>query len=158
MDGSQGISTTGCKYLGFQISWDKPTLTAIQHRISLARVAFSKLSPIWRSRVPAAVTVRSFQSHVVPALYILTSGLPSLTLEEKHFAKNDAWLYRYLRRAIATKASYYSRIPKKTVWFQAGKPLVPSQTILSSQFKQLTECLATPQDDPLYHVVLPRDT
>ena len=127
--------------------WEKTTLTAFQHRINLAHVAFAKLAPSWRSRVPDAVKVRIFQSNVVP---VLRYGLSSLTMEDKHFAKVDSWYYRSRRRAINMKASYYSRISNKSVWIRA---VLPSQTILPAQIKQLTECLATPQDDPLFHVI-----
>ena len=149
-DGSTVPSAAECKYLGSQVTWEKPTLTAIQHRINLAHVAFIKLSPFWRSRVPNAVKVRIFQSNVIP---VLTYGLSSLTMEDKHFAKIDSWFYRYLRRAIGVKASYYSRITNRNVWERAGRPTLPSQSVLSLQFRQLIECLATPPDDPLYHVI-----
>ena len=149
-DGSTVPTATESKYLGSQVSWNKPTLTAIQHRINLAHVAFSKLAPYWRSRVPIAAKVRIFQSNVAP---VLTHGLASLTFEDKHFQKIDSWYYRYLRRAIGIKASYYSRIPNQTVWKQAGCPVLPSQTILSAQLQQLVTSLATPPDDPLHHVI-----
>ena len=95
-DGSSVPTADETKYLGSQVSWNKPALTAIQHRINQAHVALSKLAPYWRSRVPTQAKVRIFQANVVP---VLTYGLSSLTLEDKHFHKIDSWYYRYLRRA-----------------------------------------------------------
>ena len=48
-----------CKYLGTQVSWEDPTKTAINHRLQLAKAAYSKLAPFWRSRVPLSVKLRS---------------------------------------------------------------------------------------------------
>ena len=83
-DGSPVPTADESKYLGSQVSWNKPSLTAIQHRINQAHVAFSKLAPYWRSRVPTTAKVRIFQANVVP---VLTYGLASLALEDKHYQK-----------------------------------------------------------------------
>ena len=44
--------------------------------------------------------------------------------------KIDGQYYRFLRRSIGIKASFYSRITNRDVWTQAGKP-VPASEILN---------------------------
>ena len=77
--------------------------------------------------------------------------LATLTLEDKHLKQIDSWYFNYLRRVVGIKASYYSRIPNKAVWIKANKPATPSQTLMSAQFKLLTESILTPTDDPFHH-------
>ena len=139
-----------CKYLGTQVSWDDPTKTAINHRLQLAKAAYGKLAPFWRSKVPLAVKLRVFESNVVS---VATYSLATLTLEDKHLKQIDSWYFSYLRRVVGVKASYYSRIPNKSVWLKAHQPATPSQTIMSAQFKLLTEAILTPNDDPFHHVM-----
>ena len=139
-----------CKYLGTQISWDDPTKTAINHRIQLAKAAYSKLAPFWRSKVPLSVKLRVFESNVVS---VATYSLATLTLEDKHLKQIDSWYFHYLRRVVGIKASYYSRIPNKEVWTKANKPATPSQALMSAQFKLLTDSILTPTDDPFHHVM-----
>ena len=116
-----------CKYLGTQVSWDDPTKTAINHRIQLAKAAYSKLAPFWRSKVPLSVKLRVFESNIVS---VATYSLATLTLEDKHLKQIDSWYFNYLRRVVGIKASYYSRIPNKSVWLKANKPAIPSQTLI----------------------------
>ena len=131
-------------------SWDDPTKTAINHRIQLAKAAYSKLAPFWRSKVPLSVKLRVFESNIVS---VATYSLATLTLEDKHLKQIDSWYFNYLRRVVGIKASYYSRIPNKAVWLKANKPATPSQTLMSAQFKLLTESILTPTDDPFHHVM-----
>ena len=148
-DGTPVKTNHVVKYLGSQVSWHKPTLTAIQHRMSLASIAFNKLSNLWRSRLSRKAKVRIFIANIVP---ILTYGLSALTMENKHFQKIDAWFFRFLRRAIGIKHSYYSHITNRSVWEQAYRPLLPSQTVLSSQFRLLLLSLNADPADPFHHV------
>ena len=78
-----GSSSTSrkCKYLGTQVSWEDPTKTAINHRLQLAKAAYSKLAQSWRSRVPISVKLSVFESNTVP---VATYSLATLTLEDKH--------------------------------------------------------------------------
>ena len=74
-------------------------------------------------------------------------------MEPKHFAKLDAWYFTLLRRVLGIKASYYSRIPNKEVWAQAGKPVLPSQLVLSQQFRLLLQAIQASNMEPQRHVV-----
>ena len=49
--------------------------------------------------------------------------------------------------------SYYSRIPNKEVWAQAGKPVLPSQLVLSQQFRLLLHAIQASNMEPQHHVV-----
>ena len=73
-------------------------------------------------------------------------------MENNHFHKIDAWFFRFLRRAIGIKHSYYSHITNRSVWEQAYRPLLPSQTVLTSQFRLLLLSLNADPDDPFHHV------
>ena len=134
-----------CKYLGTQVSWEDPTKTATNHRLQLAKAAYSKLAPFWRSRVPLSVKLRVFESNITS---VATYSLAILTLEDKHLRPIDSWYFNYLRRVVGIKASYYSRISNRTVWIKANKPVIPSQELMAYQFK-----LLTPTDDPCHHVM-----
>ena len=83
----------------------------------------------------------------------LLYGLAELSLELRHFKTIDAFYHQHLRRCICIKASYYSRISNRTVWQIAGKPQLPSQTLLTQQLQRLIKTLTTPPQDPLHHVV-----
>ena len=95
------------KYLGYLVSWGHPAKTAIQHRQSRAHTAYTKLHHLWRSTIPVKIKTRICQTTRVPVqLY----GLDTLSLEARHDYKSIYdWYFRYLRRAIGVKASYYSR-------------------------------------------------
>ena len=83
----------------------------------------------------------------------LLYGLSELSLELRHFKTIDAFYHQYLRRCMGIKASYYSRTSNRTVWQMAGKPQLPSQTLLIQQLQRLIKTLATSPQDPLHHVV-----
>ena len=138
------------KYLGSMVSWNNPTLEAINHRISQAHIAYGKLSQFWKTSVPKTTRLTIFRSYVVS---VLLYGLSTLTLEDKHLKKIDSWYYQFLRRVVGIKAAFYSRIPNQAVWEKANRPIIPSQTLLSEQFQQLTTSLFTPHHDPIHHVV-----
>ena len=137
------------KYLGSQVAWEKPTLSAILHRISVATTAFNKLQHIWRSSLSRKIRVHIFLANIVSSLL---HGLPPLTFEDKHYHKVDSWFFRHLRRVIGIKSSYYSHVTNKSVWYQAGRPPLPSQLILSQQFRLLLNSLQAPPTEPLHHV------
>ena len=137
------------KYLGSQVSWEKPTLTAILHRISIATTSFNKLQHLWRSPLSRKLKVHTFLSNIVSSLI---HGRPTLSFEDKHYHKVDSWFFRHLRRVKGTKSSYYSHITNKAVWTQAGRPPLPSQLILSQQSRLLLNSLQAPSSEPLHHV------
>ena len=142
-------TSTTVKYLGSQITWIKPTLTTITHGVSLATTAFNKLSHLWCSFLRVRAKVHIFTPNIVP---IFLHGISALTMENKHFRRVHAWFFRYLRRAIGVKHSYYSHITNKEVWLRAHRPTLPSQQILASQFRLLLESLNADPADPFHHV------
>ena len=95
------------------VTWNKPTLEAINHRISQAHIAYGKLSQFWKTSVPKKTRLTIVRSYVVS---VLLYGLSSLTFEDKHLKKIDSWYYQFLRRVVGIKAAFYSRIPNKVVW------------------------------------------
>ena len=76
-------------------------------------------------------------------------------MEPKHFATIDSWYFALLRRVLGIKASYYSRISNKEVWVQAEKPVLPSQLVLSQQFRLLLQAIKADSMEPQHHVVSP---
>ena len=149
IDGTQVQTNDQVKYLGSLFSWHKPTLTALQHRIALANTAFNKLTHLWRSSLSRKAKVHIFLANIVP---VLLHGVPTLTMENKHFAKVDSWFFAHLRRVLGIKASYYSHITNKEVWLQAGRPVVPSQMVLAAQFRLLLSSLNASPQEPMHHV------
>ena len=145
------VPTTTCsKYLGSQITWQKPTDTALTARFGLASAAYKSLRPIWNSRLPIRAKLRIFQSIVVSTL---NYSLDSLTMLPKHFRRLNSFYFRLLRRVVGVKASYISRVSNIKVWELAGRPTTPAQIILQQQTKLLLTCLATPPNDPFHHIV-----
>ena len=138
------------KYLRSQVSWNHPTNTALHHRYSLAKTSFTKLQHLWRSSLPRKTRVHIFQANIVSTL--IYGGVASLTMEPKHFQKLDSWYFQLLRRVLGIKSSYYSRISNKEVWKQAGRPVTPSQSVLSQQFRLLLQTLQADRMDPVHHV------
>ena len=63
------------------------------------------------------------------------------------------FFYRFLRRAIGIKASYYSRVSNIDVWTQASRPHRPSETIKKTQFNMLREVFSQNMDSPAHNVV-----
>ena len=145
------VPTSTCsKYLGSQITWQKPTDTALTARFGLASAAYKSLRTIWNSRLPIRVKLRIFQSVVVSTLIY---SLDSLTMLPKHFRRLNSIYFRLLRRVVGVKAAYISRVSNITVWELAGRPTTPAQLILQQQIKLLLTCLATPPNDPFHHIV-----
>ena len=149
-DGTTVTEVNQSKYLGSSVSWSHPVKVAIQQRQALAQTAHVKLHHLWRSNITVKTKSRIFHSTIVP---VLLYGLDTLPLEARHFRSIDGWYFRYLRRAIGIKASYYSRISNQRVWNFAFKPVITSQTVLKQQFQLLNKSLATPPVDLFHHVM-----
>ena len=143
-------TTLESKYLGTLISWTTPPKIALKHRIDLANASFSKLHHVWCSKLPWRVKSRIFHSSILPALLYALDTCP---LDKQHFRTLEGHYFRLLRRALKIKASYYSRISNFRVWKAAQRPVLPSQHILSQQFKLLIKAMTTPPSQPLHHVV-----
>ena len=150
VDGFTVTEVQQSKYLGSSVSWQHASKTAIQQRQSLAHNAYTKLHHLWRSNILVKTKSRIFHSTIVP---VLLYGLDTLSLETHHFKSIDGWYFRYPRRAIGIKASYYSRISNQRCWNCAFKPRIASQTILQQQFQLLNKSLATLPTDPFHHVL-----
>lgn len=145
------IPVTDCvKYLGSLIEWGDPSNAAITGRAIAAEQAFKSLQQVWKSPLPNHVKLNMFHTVVVPTLMY---GLETLTLDSRHFKRIDGIYFRLLRRVTNIKASYYSRVSNEQVWSRANRPIVPSQRLLSQQFKHLLTVLMAPNSDPLHHVV-----
>ena len=143
-------TTTQAKYLGSMVSWNMPFRTAFKHRCALAEEAYKKLRLVWNSSLPRRVKLRIFQA-IYPA--VLTYGLDSFTLTDGHLQQIDAFYFRFLRRIIGTKASFYSRIPNSEVYQQANRPKRPSEFIQDAQFKMMYEVFFSSDTDPIHNVV-----
>ena len=150
LDGESVKTTPQVKYLGSMISWRKTFEAAFKHRAALAEESFKKLRLVWNSSLRRPTKVRIFQSIFIP---ILIYGLDHLTLTDKQLKRIDAYYYRFLRRSIGIKASYYSRISNNTVWEQALKPHRPSERLHKAQHKVMKEVYNAPMEDPMHSVV-----
>ena len=150
LDGSAVKTTPQVKYLGSQISWDKSFELAFYHRLGLAEEAYKKLRLIWNSPKTRQSKVRLFQAIFLP---ILLYGLDTLTLTTKMLARIDGQYYRFLRRAIGIKASYYSRVTNQSVWEQAGQPELPSERLNYLQYKLTVQIYGSHRSDPMHNVV-----
>ena len=148
--GARVPRATKVKYLGSMISWDKPFETAFQHRLGVAETAFKKLRLVWNCNMPRSRKVKIFQATFLPCLIY---GLDALTLTAKNLQAINAQYYRFLRRAIGIKASYYSRVSNDSVWEQAGRPQRASESLHAVQHKMLQEVFAHNMDHPLHNVV-----
>ena len=131
-DGSKVPFANTVKYLGNMITWHKPFDCAFYHRLGLAEEAYKKMRLIWNSSLRRKEKVRIFEATFTS---ILLYGLDTLTLTPKQLHRIDGQYYRFLRRAIGIKASYYSHISKQEVWTQASKPTLPSQTLSHRQYQ-----------------------
>ena len=143
-------TTTEAKYLGSLISWTTPPKTALKHRADLAKASFSKLHHVWCSKLPWKTKSRIFHSSIAPTLLY---GLDTCSFDKSHHKTLEGHYFSLLRRALKIKASYYSRISNQRVWKAAQKPTLPSQIILSQQFKLLVKATTTPPGQPLHHVI-----
>ncbi len=135
--------------MGSQVSWHKPTYTALTARFGQASAACKSSRNMWNSRLPIRVKLRIFQSVIVSTFI---NSLDLLTMLPKRLRRLNSFYFRLLRRVVGVKAAF-SRVAKIRVWEQAGRPTTPAQIILQQQTKLLSECLATPPNDPFHHVV-----
>ena len=134
--------TYEAKYLGSKITWTTPPKATLKFRKDKAEAAFSKLYHVWCSKLPWKAKSIIFLSTIVP---VLLYGLDVCSLDKQHYKTIEAWYFRFLRRALSIKHSYYSRISNQRVWKAAGKPHIPSQKLLQQQFKLLIQCVNRPQ-------------
>ena len=142
--------TQEAKYLGSEITWTTPPKSAIQLRKKKTEAAFAKLYHVWCSKLPWKAKSIIFHSTIVP---VLLYGLDLCSLDEQHYKTIEAWYFRFLRRSLSIKHSYYSTISKERIWKAAGKPYIPSQKILQQQFMLLIQWVTTPPSEPFHHVV-----
>ena len=138
------------KYLGSMISFAKPFEVAFMHRLGVAETAHKKMRLVWNCNMPRKRKIKLFMATVVPCL---TYGLDALTLTAKDLKRLDGQFYRFLRRAIGIKASYYSRISNVEVWEQASRPRRPSETLYRTQYKMMREVYCSNMDNPIHNVV-----
>ena len=150
LDGSPVPTTTQAKYLGSLISWHKPFEAAFMHRAGIAETSYTKLRLVWNSNLPYREKLKIFQSVFISTLIY---GLDALTLQDKHLKRVDAFCYRFLRRIVGIKASFYSRISNAEVYRTAGNPRKPSDTLNKTQLKMVKQVFTASTLDPLHHVV-----
>ena len=110
-------TTTQIRYLGSMISWDNTFAQALKHRAALAEAAYKQLRLVWNSPMPFKKKLYIFQSVF---LSTLVYGLDALTLTPKHMKRINGVYFRFLRRIVGIKASYYSRISNHVVWRKAN--------------------------------------
>ena len=132
-----------------EVSWRDTTKIAITARKAKAHSAHVKLQHVGRSRLCIKAKVRIFHSCIVSTLL---HALDSFTLESRHLKTIDGWYFRYLRRAIGVKASFYSRISNQRVWVLAGRPILPTQILLATQLQRLSQIIQLPNDDPQHRL------
>ena len=149
-NGSLVKTTPQVKYLGSMITWEKPFDIAFIHRFNLAEEAFKKLRLVWNSSIPIKAKVKIFQATYVPSLIY---GLDALTLTPQMLKKIDGQYYRFLRRVVGVKASYYSRITNAAVWEKAGSPKIPSQFLFEAQYKMFVNVFLQDRTSPTHAVV-----
>ena len=106
---------------------------------------------VWNCNIPRKRKVKLFMSTFVPSLIY---GLDALTLTDTDLKKIDGQFYRFLRRAIGIKASFYSRVSNQDVWTQASRPHRPMDTLKRIQFNMLREVFNHSMDSPLHNVVV----
>ena len=150
LDGAVVPLVSSVKYLGTQISWEHTETTAIGARLIVAEQAYQQLRLIWNSPLSTHTKQRLFSSIFVP---ILLYGLEHLNLTHKHLQRIDSIYFRFLRRVMRIKHSYYSRISNFEVWVRAGRPMQPSFILQHRQYKQLLTLLHSTPDDPLHNIV-----
>ena len=127
-------TTTQIKYLGSMISWDNSFSISLKYRAALAEAAYKQLRLVWNSSMPRKCKLFTFQSVFVSTLIY---GLDALTLNPKHLHRIDGIYFRFLRRIVGIKASYYSRISNHVVWRQANYPQRPSDRLRNIQYKMI---------------------
>ena len=149
-NGTAVQTTTLAKYLGSMIAWEKPFEAAFKHRAGIAETNYKKLRLIWNCSLSRKEKLHIFQTTFIPTLIY---GPDSLTLQDKHLKKANAYYYRFLRRIIGIKASFYSRITNNEVWRRARYPRRPTASLYASQDKLLRQVFQTSDQDPVHHVV-----
>ena len=150
LDGAPVPTTTRTKYLGSMISWVDSFQTALKRRAALAEAACKKLRLVWNSNLSYRRKFHIFQSVFIS---ILIYGMDSFTLTDKYIKKIDAVYFRFLRRIVGIKASYYSRISNHIVWRRTYYPQTPSDRLSKLQFTMLRDVFQAPMEDPLRNVV-----
>ena len=143
-------TTTQIKYLGAMISWDNPFSSALKHRAALAKAAYKQLRLVWNSSMTRKRKLFIFQSVFVSTLIY---GLDSLTLTPKHLKRIDGVCFRFFRRIVGIKASYYSRISNHVVWREAKYPQRPSDRLRNLQYKMMYRVFTASVEDPIHNVV-----
>ena len=106
---------------------------------------------MWNSSLPRKTKVHIYPTATVP---VLLYGLDSLTLTDKMLKKIDGQYYRFLRRSIGIKASFYSRVTNREVWEQAGKPVPASELFNWNQYKTLIEVFQQDRTQPTHSSIL----
>ena len=132
------------------ISWHDSFGTALKHRAALAEAAYKKLRLVWNSNLSYSKKLHIFQSVFIS---ILIYGMDAFTLTDKLITRIDAVYFRFLRRIVGIKASFYSRVSNHTVWRRAYYPQRPSDRLSKLQFKMLRDVFQAPMVDPLHNVV-----
>ena len=110
-DGSRVRAAEQVKHLSSQASWINPLQTAFYHRASIAESSYKKNRLVWNS------SLRTFQSTFRSTLMY---GLHAVPLITPQLNRIDVFLLQVLRRVIGIKVSFYSRVPNRSVWRQAG--------------------------------------
>ena len=124
------------RYLGCMVAWHNPFDVSYEHRTALAEEAHKKLRRVWNSTLGAATKLRVFQSIFIP---VLICGMDTMTLTTPQLHRLDAYYFRFLRRVVGIKASYYSRVSNLSVWEKAGFPDRPSDFLRRSEYKFMRE-------------------
>ena len=150
VDGSKVPTTPQLKYLGSLISWKHPFSTAFYHRANQAEEAYKKLRLVWNSGMPIKTKLRIFRSTFGS---VLMYGLDALSLTDKDLKRIDGFWFRFLRRIVGIKASFYSRVSNAEVYRKAGNPEKPSVTLQRFQFRTMVEVFKSPLTTPLHNVV-----
>ena len=60
---------------------------------------------------------------------------------------------RFPPSIIGIKASYYSRINNNTIYHNADKPKLPSESIIQLEYKMLSEIFLADMQEPIHNVV-----
>ena len=150
LDGTRVPEADQVKYLGSLVSWTKPFETAFFHRAALAETTYKKLRLVWNSSLSRNSKLRIFQSTFRASLIY---GLDAFPLTTPQLHRIDAYYFRFLRRIIGIKASFYSRVPNHSVWRQAGYPKLPSAQLNNLQRKMMDEVFFSHNTEPLHNVV-----
>ena len=86
-------------------------------------------------------------------LSTLIYGLDARTLTPKHMKRIKGVYFKFLRRIVGIKASYYSRISNHVVWRQAKYPQRPSDRLANLQYKMMHQVFTSPIEGPIHNLV-----